>query len=331
MIIESKNLINITLGTAGYEINSDGMFVPHRFTAKQRDFYKNSNPDFYKKTFASAGIKLDFETDADNLSFDCVMRQSSSRPFCFTDVYCDGIMLAHLGEKITEPSLSMHVSVPLPSGKHRVTVYFPNLVSVAVGDLSLDGASYFVPHKPKYKFYCVGDSITQGYDAIYPSLSYANKIGAHFDAETLNQAIGGEIFNPGMPDGELPFKPDLVTIAYGTNDWSHQTSVESFQSNARGFFKRITEIFSGVKTVYISPIWRSALEGEPYDRPIPRFSEGVKMLEEIASEFPEIITVHGSELTPHVEDFYSDGYLHPNDLGFSVYSEKLVGKLEKLL
>lgn len=307
------------------------MFTANRFTAKQCEFYKNKYFDFYKKTFAGSSMRLDFVTDADSVCFDCVMRQSSSRPFCFTDIYCDGIMILHLGEKITSQSIGMTVKLPLPQGDHRVTVYFPNLVSMSVGNFTLSDASYYSPYKPKYKFLCFGDSITQGYDADYPSLTYINKIGAHFDAEILNQAIGGELFDPDMPDEALPFSPDLITIAYGTNDWTHHTSAESFTGNARAFFDRVTGIYPGVKTVYISPVWRGATEKESAGKPIPDFVQAVSMLEGVASEYENITLVRGFELTPHTEDFYADGYLHPNDLGFSIYAERLARELEKLI
>jgi lysophospholipase L1-like esterase len=260
------------------------------------------------------------------------MAQSSSRPFCFIDAYADGVMILHAGEKISEAEKEFHIAFALPGGKRRVTLYFPNLVSIAFGDVTLECATFFEPYYPRRRFLMLGDSITQGYDAIYPSLSYANRIGAHFDAEILNQSIGGECFNAGLIDPKLPFRPDLITVAYGTNDWTNLSSRDVLAHGADAFFSRLTDVYPDTKIAYISPLWRARLEGEPYrDRPTPTFCEGVALLESVAAKYGSIHIIHGGALTPHVCDFYSDGYLHPNDLGFSVYAENLERELEKLI
>lgn len=36
-------------------------------------------------------------------------------------------------------------------------------------------------------------------------------------------------------------------------------------------------------------------------------------------------------MTPHCTDFYSDGYLHPNDLGFTQYAENLCNEIRKYI
>ena len=41
----------------------DGWFLFSRFTDEQRDTYRNI-PDFYRKTFASSGIRLEFKTSS---------------------------------------------------------------------------------------------------------------------------------------------------------------------------------------------------------------------------------------------------------------------------
>ena len=67
----------------------------------------------------------------------------------------------------------------------------------------------------KYKMISFGDSITHGYDAIYPSLSYASQLAQNLDAEQLNKGIGGDIFFPALLDEKDAFEPDFITVAYG--------------------------------------------------------------------------------------------------------------------
>ena len=39
----------------------------------------------------------------------------------------------------------------------------------------------------------------------------------------------------------------------------------------------------------------------------------------------------GLSFVPHLPDFFSDGYLHPNDLGFGCYAKALLSDLKKHL
>ena len=178
------------------------------------------------------------------------------------------------------------------------------------------------------KILCLGDSITQGYDAYHSSLSYVNRISEALDADILDQAVGGEIFDQKILDEELPFDPDLITVAYGTNDWAVQPNKETFLTAAEAFFKRIKEIYPDKKIVYISPIWRGDYQ-RPFgnqDTQVGAFDESVKALQALAKEYG-LFVVEGIPLTPHISDFFADQILHPNDLGFGFYAENLLQAL----
>ena len=55
------------------------------------------------------------------------------------------------------------------------------------------------------------------------------------------------------------------------------------------------------------------------------------MISDEAGKYPNMTVVDGIKLTPHVPAFYSDLYLHPNDIGFSIYAKNLVGEIKKYL
>jgi lysophospholipase L1-like esterase len=152
------------------------------------------------------------------------------------------------------------------------------------------------------------------------------------DAEILDQAIGGEIFDKKILDAALPFDPDLITVAYGTNDWAVQPNQETFLTAAEAFFERIKEIYPDKKIVYISPIWRGDYQ-RPYgtqDTAVGLFDTSVKELQALAKE-NSLFVVDGIPLTPHISDFFADQILHPNDLGFGFYAENLLRELQKLI
>jgi lysophospholipase L1-like esterase len=172
----------------------------------------------------------------------------------------------------------------------------------------------------------LGDSITQGYDAVYPSQSYANKLAWALDAEIVNQAIGGEIFRPAILDENLPFTPDLITVAFGTNDWSGQTA-ENFEKNADGFYTKLATLYPNTPVFAILPIWRADWEKVTRAKP---FHESREILRGLAEKHPNFRVIDGMSLTPHLPAFFSDLYLHPNDLGFEIYAQELVRQMQEI-
>ena len=311
--------------------NEDEWLCLYRFTEKQSNYYFEKTPDtLYLKTRTSAGVKLDFVTDADKISFDFRVRTTCGRTFYSFDLYVDGVFCDELYVMNLISKSSGTVSFSLPEGAHRITIYFPNLMRTDVKNVILDGESFAEPVPSKMKILCLGDSITQGYDAYHSSLSYVNRISEALDAEILNQAIGAEVFDEKILDEELPFDPDLITIAYGTNDWAILESKEQFLTGAENFFKKIKNIYPDKKIVYISPIWRGDYQ-RPFgtqDTAVGGFEESVKALQILAKE-NGLIIVDGVPLTPHHSDFFADQFLHPNDLGFGFYAENLLKALKK--
>ena len=330
MNLNTENLTKFIKGALSVQTEDEWLCLS-RFSEKQSHYYFEKTPDtLYPKTLATAGMKLELVTDADEISFDFRVFAASSRMFYSVDLYIDGIFCDEMYVMNFQRKKSDSVSFALPEGTHRLTVYFPNLMRMDIKNVNLNGASFADPVSSKMKILCLGDSITQGYDAYHSSLSYVNRISQTLDAEILNQPIGAEVFDAKILDEELPFDPDLITIAYGTNDWAVRTSKEEFLDNAERFFQKIKEIYPDQKIVYISPIWRGDYQ-RPYgtqDTSVGAFDESVKALQSLAKE-NGLFVVDGISLTPHISDFFADQILHPNDLGFGFYAENLLRILKK--
>lgn len=330
MQLHSKELISLVKGTISIS-NEDGWLIFSRFMEDQSDYYFEKTPEtLYPKTRATAGMKLDVFTDAKSISFDYRVFSASSRTFYSVDLYIDGIFCDELYVINFLRKRSGNVSFALPEGSHRVTLYFPNLVRMDIKNVCLNGASFAEPVPSKMKLLCLGDSITQGYDAYHSSLSYVNRISQTLDAEIINQAVGGEVFDVGILNEILPFEADLITVAYGTNDWAVRESKERFLDEAERFFKAIKENYPHIPIVYISPIWRGDFQ-KPFgteESSVGPFDESVAALQSLAKE-NDLFVVDGSPLTPHHSDFFADQILHPNDLGFGFYAENLLRAMKE--
>ena len=142
----------------------DGWFLFSRFTDEQRDTYRNI-PDFYRKTFASSGIRLEFKTSSSFFAMDYHVTGASSRKFYYFDVFVNGILVKHEGSESCEEQPDGTLQVELPQGIKTIAVYFPCLVAVKLNRLLFDDASVIQYLRKSRKMICCGDSITQGYDA----------------------------------------------------------------------------------------------------------------------------------------------------------------------
>ena len=172
-----------------------------------------------------------------------------------------------------------------------------------------------------------GDSITQGYDAVYPSLTYASIVARELDADAINKGIGGETFFPELASLADPVKPEIVTVAYGTNDWNVCTR-EHFDKSCREFYENVCRTYPNSKIFAITPTWRADYDRETKFGAPHAELDGI--IRGLISDLPVSI-LSGYSLLPRVRSFFADEYLHPNDLGFSVYARELLKQIKKYL
>ncbi len=317
MELTIKDIQSIAHGALRVEKNNEGEIALYRFTEKQMALYERVNPDFYVKSFGTAGVRLEMDTDSDLLELKYHTRPASSRRFYYFDVFVDGVMMKHFGhEDITQAISTLRME--LPAGTHRVCIYFPNLAAATIRSLALSDGATFAPVKKELKLLSFGDSITQGYDAKYASQSYANLLADKLGAELVNMGIGGEIFRPELVDAEMNYQPDIVTVAYGTNDWSGQTR-ERTVSCANDFYANVRAAFPNAKIFAITPIWRA---DDHRVTKVGVFEEGREIVRNAARAVGATV-IEGDGMIPHLREVCSDAYLHPNDYGFKFYANAL--------
>ncbi len=323
MNLTFDDIKKITFGALSIT-EENGKFVFHRFSDEQKSVYEKEHADFRRRSDSTASVILDFLTDSDTLSFD-YETESKVGPkidYAFFDIWENDVMIAHKGAYFKELRQDS-VSIKLSSGKKRVRVFFPNMFKMTVSNFTLSDGAELIPVKKKLRALILGDSITHGYEAHFPSLTYANTLIRNFELDVVNQAIGGEVFRPSILGSEPLFDADIVTVALGTNDWAGATL--DFE-RCRLYFETLKKFYGRAKIFYISPIWRKDFSR---DSGVGTFNEAVAALEALAKELG-ITVISGNELAHHTEDFFTDG-LHPNDLGFTQYAAALTEKLKALL
>lgn len=290
----------------------DGWFRFSRFTQYQEELLQQRG--FAPREKASAGMRLEFLTRGGELSFDFEVHPGSGRDYWGLEIAHDGLGMVHLQGKVPH---SGHVShqIPVLEREIRVTVYFPNLAALRIRNLQLPEDA--VPYARQKKYLALGDSITQGYDATHPNQTYVNLLADAWDASVLNQAIGGDVFCPDNLDPALDFAPDIITVAYGTNDWTLQV----LQSDAAGeYLDKLTMLYPGVPVFVLLPLWR---EVEHELRGGITLQQGRELLASWAENRENVFVIDCHHFVPFLPEYFYDGVLHPNDMGYLYYARAL--------
>lgn len=300
----------------------DGLISFFRFTEEQQELYRVTSRDFYIKSFATAGVSLEFDTDSENLFLSVEVGRGSSRTYFTHSLLVDGVRASELSGDIgAEDNVPFSKSFALKSGMKRVKILFPWSVCSHLKELTLDENARVIPVEKSLKMLMFGDSITQGYDAAAPEKAYAIQLSCALNAEAVNKGIAGEQFFAGFGKTKDDFTPDLITVAYGTNDWRHAKK-EKFLSSCKGFFENVRNNYPNVKIVAITPLWRVDINNEQeFGEPLSFVGNYIK---ELAKAIPNMVVIDGVDLIPHDPKYYQTDGVHPIDAGFELYSKNLI-------
>lgn len=309
---------SITLGAVSVW-EAQGLVHFSRFTQQQMEMYQVKNLDFYKKAHATAGIRLCFRTDSQNLSMKVQIEPGSSRKFFSVDIFADGAFVGCVKEQPDRHLGGFSGEFSLGEGEKTVTVHLPWSVAMKLEELCLDAGAFIEPVRPAKSLLMYGDSITQGYDAKQTSMRYATKLADYLDAEEYNRAIGGEVYYAPLVQLEEPVKPDYITIAYGSNDW-YKVGRAEFTEQCSAFIKTVSERNPQAQVFVLTPIWRKDLQE---NRPFGQFADVETIIRQCCEGLSNVEVIRGFDFVPKDESYYADLYLHPNDEGFSYYAENL--------
>ena len=323
-----EQIKSIAQGVACVELEDD-LICLNRFTKAQRELYKSVSEDFYTKTFATAGVALEFETESKNIFLSVSVSRGSSRRFFTHSVFVNNEKIGELSGNIGEnENVKFEKNFFLPSGSKRVKILFPWSVCSRIISLQLDDNSEIKPIPKNRKLLMFGDSITQGYDALKPENAYAVQLASFLDANALNKGIAGEQFFPSLSQEKEDFEPDYITVAYGTNDWRHSTK-EVFETKCTEFFQNLRKSYPDSKIIALTPLWRTDANKEyGFGEPLKFISGHIKKVSKTVSKMSVIECIN---MVPHDSQYYQNDGVHPIDIGFMEYSKNIINQFKSIL
>lgn len=328
MKLTCKQIETVTNGAARVEAVGDcvGFF---RFTKEQEDLYREKSwPSFYRRTFATSGISLEFDTDSEKLSLGVEVETACGFRWYTHSIFANDVRIGELSGFVPEGEVTRQAGeFSLGQGKKRVRIVLPWNKCSRITHLELDDGSLVIPVPKKRKMLIFGDSITQGYTCWLPENSYASRIARQLDAEAINKGIGGAPYWPELAKTCDGFQPDLILIAYGANDWNSNTE-EEFAENSRNFCTELRKNYPKSKILVLAPIWSQTRQEKQKDRwPFENLAMRLKALPEFVEN---LFVVDGADFVPFDVACFAEDRVHPNDVGFAYYAKNLQEKMNDL-
>lgn len=324
MVLNNEQIKSIAANCIDVRTRANGRAQVVRFTDKQVAVYKAGN--FIVQPTCAPCACFDFTYDGEIISFEFDVISKTSRNFLSFDLY-DGDVMVHSLFTYADSEGQRQFFYKFPDKKERrVRIFLPFSCTVEIWNFILDDGAHVTPTSTegRLKMLFLGDSITHGYDTHYTSMSYAATVARHFDAVCLNHGVGGYVFKAESLDAELPFTPDVITVAYGTNDWGRYCKDEdAYTAAANGYFDTLCTIYPSAHIFGILPVWRADEERRPERMPFTRVYE---ILREVYAAHG-VECIDGEKAVPQMCSFYTDG-LHPNTVGQHVYGLSVIEALE---
>lgn len=331
MILTYDQIISAANGIVRTEQNELGLEL-HRFSRKQEGFFYITHPLYCRESFfngyfgrncrTGAGVTLDFISDAKEFIVDFGEIEYPNKPKQTSDADEQLFDLFVDNQPVESYQTNSNIVYKASGEKQRFTLYFPTYRFPIISSVELKEATIFLPQKKSVDILFLGDSITQGAQAIHPSNTYVMRVARSLDVGIINQASSGFIYDEGSI--EKVCDPKIVITAYGINDYGRK-NIEQLETYAVAFLKKLRKTYKDAKIVSILPIW-TAWDSEVKDFGIAQRA----CLIQVYEKYSDYI-IDGQNMMPHNKEYLADGLVHPNDEGFEHYGNNLTYELKKIL
>lgn len=298
---------------------ADGAFRFAKCTQKQVDAWYKLDDILGFRAETTTGVRLDFHTNSTTFAFTPQINGEYER----YELYIDNVFTYYYSK--ADFVENRRKEIALDSKEHRITLYLPGHEIGALESVEIDDGATIEPHRFDCKMLFFGDSITQGWESTWDALSYAHNVSRVFNADSVIQGIGGSYSHNTVFDKEIAFEPDMVVVAYGTNDWNYYQTLEEGRMHYSQFLDQIVERYGDKKLFGISPIWRDDYEKDPAMGSFKSCCDYVK--EEIKKH--NMILIEGESLVPPLPEFFIEDVLHPNTSGFGIYALNLITQMKQ--
>ncbi|MDY0288472.1 MAG: GDSL-type esterase/lipase family protein [Sphaerochaeta sp.] len=315
--------------------DKDGYNHLNRFTESQRKSM-GTHALYRAMSRTSSGCSLRFLTRGSSLSFRCkrfnhsLLRKDGDIEFDFPRLYgrkmemrdyfdlvVDGVLVESFSLRTGE------ITAVWENAKKdlvEVELFFPLTHQVGIRDFSCNEPIKALGEPPS-SLLVLGDSIVQGVGSPSPSVALTPRLAALSGLSVINQGLMGSLFNPDVAQDLLSeVHISKVIVGYGTNDWVLRPSLEELEEVVHELLTRLFGLYPATEILLLSPLWRSDWETQ---RAMGSFREMSEEIHKVSKGFPLVTFIDCLSCIDHTEEVFADGFLHPNEKGFSLYARSL--------
>ncbi len=312
MIFSLDMIRQITVGAACVYEDSEG-YRFSKLTSSQTDAINEIAPHLINNARATTGVRFDLHTNSPYLRY-CTL--TDGRYELMVDDVITDKTFAKRGE-VLEHQISDDGCM------HRVTLLLPSHdTSGGLKSFEIADTATYYRHRFDMKMLFMGDSITQGWNSGEDHLSYAYLVSRHFNADSIIQGIGGMFFDSRIID-KTDFDPNIIIIAYGTNDADIIRDLDEMKERSYDFFVKCRALYSTAYIVAVTPPMRASGDTKRAYGDIRDVSDVIYK----SALSSGIDAVRGEELLPCDSRLYADA-IHPNKDGFAIYAKNLIKYIE---
>lgn len=328
------NLKKYSLGALRIKKENDYIAFS-RFTKEQEDLFLKRGEAVSNRAFCTASVKLEFYTKGGNISFEYTVAPGNNREFYSIDLLVDSNYKYSISKNTDSDAGLFSYNIPDSESEQRITVYFPTTVCMKIKKLELPRDA--APHKRKTKILVLGDSLYQGYNPNHFQNTCMNILADSFDAEMINQAIGGDCFDEENL-AELEYNADFIIVGYGINDWASGKFRNG--EDARLYIEKLTQMYPQTPTFVVLPPNIDYLENTRKNDDLlfdtadsqyynQTFDDIRNTLHKITENYKNIVPINARNfIQQYPECFYKDN-VHLTDLGNILFGNRITEEIKK--
>lgn len=310
--LTNEEIISLTTGSVDYEVDGDGILHLYRCRREQIAAYWRLSDNLGEWSGRTNGVRLDFVTDSSLFSFKVVVGKKY-------ELFVNGEKTDHITLSVGEV---FSKALDTSRGENRLTLIYPSHEAGAITDVALSAGASYRRYEYTYgkRILFIGDSITQGWDTVSDSNSYAYQVSLRYDADTVIFGVGGAYFHESILPSVDVYHPDVVIVAFGANDFGR--GIEALDKNMHEFLDKLLPLYKDSQIIGLTPI--SGRSG-----PSERRSDFRVLIDKIYDEYG-IEHIDGSRMVSPSDDNFADRY-HPNDKGYCEMADNLIPILDAVI
>jgi lysophospholipase L1-like esterase len=292
--------------------------------------------DTWQRSLLASGVRVRFRTDSSRLRVRLEYLDITRAPSAF-DVYIDGDYWDSFGGDAIGACEAL-IYDPMP-GEHEIELVMPPYAEVRFGGLGIEeDADLSAPaamSRPMLVFH--GDSITHGAHTRRAGLTYPQRVARALGTEFINLGVSGTARGePGMAAVIARLDADAIVLAYGVNTFgSAFEGPRNFGETYRKFLGIVRGAHPKTPILIVTPLFhsRELVETNALGAQLEEYRRVIRQIVWERQSFGDgnLILIEGFGIIGPGDDDRLADHVHPNDQGFAVFADRLIGPLRRLL